>query len=79
MAKITDPDLLVLDTEIIISTASYTIQLVEAGNLIAEDGVTPLSIYHARDYEEIIGFTDRTRTGHSGFGGKHDPGQRGQC
>lgn len=45
MAKITDPDLLNQGTEITISTASYTITLLEAGNLIAEDGVTLQAVY----------------------------------
>lgn len=42
--KITDPDQLNQNTEIVISTASYNIQLLEAGNLSA-DGVTLQAVY----------------------------------
>jgi len=45
MAKITDPDLLILDTEITIDTGSYQITLIEAGNLTAADGVTLQAVY----------------------------------
>lgn len=45
MAKITDPDDLAQGTEIVISTASYTIQLLEAGDLVAADGVTLQCVY----------------------------------
>jgi len=44
-AKITDPDLLAQGTEIIISTASYTLQLLEDGDLVAADGVTLQCVY----------------------------------
>lgn len=45
MAKITDPDLLVVGTEITIDTTAKTFTLVEAGNLVAKDGVTLQAIY----------------------------------
>ncbi len=44
MAKITDPDLLAQGTEIVISTAAKTIQLVVAGDL-STDGVTLKCVY----------------------------------
>ncbi len=40
MAKITDPDLLNVGTEITLDTTAKTFTLVEAGNLVAKDGVT---------------------------------------
>ncbi len=40
MAKITDPDLLNVGTEITLDTANKTFTLIEAGNLVAKDGVT---------------------------------------
>lgn len=40
MAKITDPDDLNVGTEITIDTSAKTFTLVEAGNLVAKDGVT---------------------------------------
>jgi len=43
--KITDPDLLVVGTEITIDTAAKTFTLVEAGNLVAKDGVTLQALY----------------------------------
>jgi hypothetical protein len=45
MAKITDGDLLVVGTEITIDTAARTFTLVEAGNLVAKDGVTLQALY----------------------------------
>ena len=39
MAKIQDPDLLNIGTEITINTGARTFTLVEAGNLVAKDGV----------------------------------------
>ncbi len=40
MAKITDPDLLNVGTEITLDTANKTFTLNQAGNLVAKDGVT---------------------------------------
>jgi hypothetical protein len=40
MAKITDPDLLNVGTEITLDTSAKTFTLIEAGNLVAKDGVT---------------------------------------
>jgi hypothetical protein len=45
MAKITDPDSLVVGTEITFNLGSKTFTLVEAGNLIAKDGVTGNAIW----------------------------------
>ena len=45
MAKITDPDLLNVGTEITIDTALRTFTLVATGNLVAKDGVTGQAIY----------------------------------
>lgn len=45
MAKITSKSLLNVGTEIIINEPAKTIQLVEAGNLVAKDGVTFQAIY----------------------------------
>jgi hypothetical protein len=45
MPKITDPDSLVVDTEISFNLASKTFTLHEAGNLVAKDGVTGNAIW----------------------------------
>lgn len=45
MAKITDPDLLVVDTELTIDTSAKTFTLNVAGNLVAKDGVTLQALY----------------------------------
>lgn len=45
MAKITDPDDLNVGTEITINTGAKTFTLVEAGNLVAKDGVTLNAIW----------------------------------
>lgn len=45
MAKITDPDLLVLNTSLTLDTTAKTFTLVEAGSLIAKDGITIQCIY----------------------------------
>lgn len=45
MAKITDPDLLNVGTELVLDTSAKTIQLVAAGNLVAKDGVTLQALY----------------------------------
>lgn len=45
MAKITSKTLLVVGTEITINTTAKTFTLVEAGNLIAKDGVTLQALY----------------------------------
>ena len=45
MAKIIDGDLLVVGTEITIDTAARTFTLIEAGNLVAKDGVTLQALY----------------------------------
>jgi hypothetical protein len=45
MAKIIDPDLLVVGTELVLDTAAKTIRLVAAGNLVAKDGVTLQALY----------------------------------
>lgn len=45
MAKITDPDNLNVGTEITLDTAASTFTLVEAGNLVAKDGVTLQALY----------------------------------
>ena len=43
--KITDPDLLVEGTELILDTTAKTFALVEAGNLVYKDGVTLQALY----------------------------------
>jgi hypothetical protein len=45
MPKITDPDDLNVGTEITIDTAARTFTLVEAGNLVAKDGVTANALW----------------------------------
>ena len=45
MAKITDPDLLVVGTELTIDTSGKTITLNAAGNLVAKDGVSLQALY----------------------------------
>lgn len=45
MAKIVDPDLLVVGTELVLDTSAKTIQLVATGNLVAKDGVTVQALY----------------------------------
>ena len=45
MAKITDPDLLVVGTELTIDTAARTFKLNQAGNLVYKDGVTLQALY----------------------------------
>lgn len=45
MAKITDPDLLGVGTELVLDTSAKTIQLVATGNLVAKDGVTLQALY----------------------------------
>jgi hypothetical protein len=45
MAKITDGDSLVVGTEITVDTSAKTFTLVEAGNLVAKDGVTLQALY----------------------------------
>lgn len=45
MAKITDPDLLNVGTEITIDTSAKTFTLIAAGNLVAKDGVTLQALY----------------------------------
>jgi len=45
MAKITDPDSLVVGTELALDTTAKTFTLTEAGNLVAKDGVTIQCLY----------------------------------
>ena len=45
MTKITDPDLLVVGTELTIDTSDKTITLNAAGNLVAKDGVSLQALY----------------------------------
>lgn len=45
MAKITDPDLLVVGTELTIDTTTKTFTLISAGNLVDKDGVTVQCLY----------------------------------
>lgn len=45
MAKITDGDLLIVGTEITIDTTAKTFTLLQAGNLVAKDGVTLQALY----------------------------------
>lgn len=45
MAKIVDPDLLNVGTELVLDTSAKTIQLVASGNLVAKDGVTMQALY----------------------------------
>jgi hypothetical protein len=45
MAKITDPDLLVVGTELTVDTSARTITLNVAGNLVAKDGCTLQALY----------------------------------
>lgn len=45
MAKITDPDLLVVGTELTIDTSEKTITLNATGNLVAKDGVSLQALY----------------------------------
>lgn len=45
MALITDPDLLVVGTELLLDTAAKTFTLVPTGNLDAKDGVTGQALY----------------------------------
>ena len=45
MAKITSKASLVVNTEIVINESDKTIQLLEAGNLVAKDGVTLQAVY----------------------------------
>jgi hypothetical protein len=45
MAKLTDPDSLVVDTEITIDVSAKTFTLNVAGNLVAKDGVTIQALY----------------------------------
>ena len=45
MAKITSKASLVVNTEIVINESAKTIQLLEAGNLVAKDGVTLQAVY----------------------------------
>lgn len=45
MTKITDPDLLVVGTELTIDTSGKTITLNAAGNLVAKDGVSLQALY----------------------------------
>lgn len=45
MAKITDPDVLNVGTEITIDTSAKTFTLIEAGDLVAKDGVTLQALY----------------------------------
>jgi len=45
MAKITDPDLLVVGTELTIDTTGKTFKLNEAGNLVFKDGITLQALY----------------------------------
>jgi hypothetical protein len=45
MAKITDPDSLIVGTEITFNLSGKTFTLVEAGNLVAKDGVTGNAIW----------------------------------
>jgi len=45
MAKITDPDLIAIDTEITLDTAAKTFTLNVAGDLVAKDGVTLQALY----------------------------------
>ena len=45
MAKITDPDLLVVGTELTLDTAGKTFTLNQAGNLVFKDGVTIQALY----------------------------------
>jgi len=45
MAKITDPDDITVGTELTINTSARTFTLVEAGNLVAKDGVTGNAIW----------------------------------
>ena len=45
MAKIVDPDLLNIGTELVLDTVANTFQLVATGNLVAKDGVTIQALY----------------------------------
>lgn len=45
MAKITDPDDITLGTELLLNSGELTFTLVEAGNLVAKDGVTGNAIW----------------------------------
>jgi hypothetical protein len=45
LAKITDPDLIVVGTELTLDTAASTFTLNVAGNLVAKDGVTIQALY----------------------------------
>src|SRR3990167_11029250 len=45
MAKITDPDLLAIGTEITLDTSAKTFTLNVAGDLVAKDGVTIQALY----------------------------------
>ena len=45
MAKITDPDLLVVGTELTIDTTAKTFKLNQAGNLVFKEGVTLQALY----------------------------------
>ena len=45
MAKITSKTLLVVGTEITIDTTAKTFTLIEAGNMVAKDGVTLQALY----------------------------------
>lgn len=45
MAKITDPDQLVVGTELTLDTTAKTFELLVAGNLVAKDGVTVQALY----------------------------------
>lgn len=45
MAKITDPDLLIVGTELTVDTTAKTFTLTQAGNLVYKDGVTLQALY----------------------------------
>ena len=45
MAKIVDPDLLAVGTELVLDTTAKTISLIATGNLVAKDGVTLQALY----------------------------------
>ena len=45
MAKIIDPDLINVGTELVLDTTNKTISLVATGNLVAKDGVTLQALY----------------------------------
>src|SRR5574343_1057807 len=45
MAKITDPDDLTVGVEITLDTSAKTFTLIEAGSLVAKDGVTIQALY----------------------------------